>query len=92
MYALSTGRVRTLNLTRVEMKFPVLAGCSAACAFFLNFTALQAGEVSVVAPIFSSFPLFGVFLSHFFLKEQITGRVWLGAAIIICGVALVQFF
>ena len=91
-YILFSGRMKTLNFTRSQIKFPILAGCAAAASFFLNFTSLQAGEVSVVAPIFSTFPLFGVFLSHFFLKEQITGRTWLGAAIIVAGIALIQVF
>jgi len=90
IYIVATGRARQLNFTRGEITFPVLAGCSTAAAFFLNFTALQIGEVSVVAPIFSAFPLFGVFLSHFFLKEQITGRTWLGAAIIVLGIVVIQ--
>lgn len=89
---IATGQIKKLNFTRGEITFPALAGCSMAAAFFLNLSALQRGEVSIVAPVFSTFPLFGVFLSHFFLKEQITGRTWLGAIIIILGIAVIQLF
>ncbi|MCH7648989.1 MAG: EamA family transporter, partial [Thaumarchaeota archaeon] len=57
-----------------------------------NFSALKIGDVSVVAPVFSTFPLFGVFLRRFLLKEPITGRTWLGTIIIIVGVAVIQVF
>ena len=88
-YMIGTKRIKTLRLTRGEVTFPVLAGCSMAAAFFLNFSALQIGDVSIVAPVFSIFPLFGVFLSHLLLKEQITGRTWLGAAVIVAGIAVI---
>jgi LPXTG-motif cell wall-anchored protein len=91
-YTLGTRQIKKLNFTRVEATFPVLAGCSMAAAFFLNFKALEIGDVAVVAPIFSAFPLFGVFLSHFILKEQITARIWLAAIIIVLGVGLIQVF
>jgi drug/metabolite transporter (DMT)-like permease len=90
-YVVATKKVRNLKPTK-KMIFPVIAGFSMATAFTLNFSALRIGDVSMVAPVFSTFPLFGVFLSHFILKEQITGRVWIGAVIIIAGVAVIQVF
>jgi len=91
-WSLITGQTKNLRLAPSEITFPFFTGLSMSCAFFLNFTALQIGNVSIVAPIFSTFPLFGVFLSHFFLKEEITGRAWLGAAIIVLGIAVIQVF
>lgn len=91
-YIIGTSRFHHFRIAHRGSLFPVLAGFSMASAFFLNFSALQIGDVSVVAPVFSTFPLFGVFLSHFFLKEQITGRTWLAAAIIVFGIAVIQAF
>ena len=80
------------HFTKTEVVYPVLVGISMACAFFFNFSALQEGSVALVASVFSTFPLFGVFLSHFLLKEQITSRTWLGAAIIVAGIIVIQVF
>lgn len=91
-YMLGTKRIRNVHFTRKENVFPILGGCATACAFFLHLNALQIGDVSLVAPMLSTFPLFGVFLSHFFLKEEITRRTWLATAIIVSGVAIIQVF
>ena len=91
-YIVGTRRVRHFRVMHRGSIFPVLGGFCMAAAFFLNFSALQIGDVSIVAPVFSTFPLFGVFLSHFFLKEEITGRTWLGAIIIVLGIAIIQAF
>jgi drug/metabolite transporter (DMT)-like permease len=73
-----------------EIKFSLLAGVSLAAAFLLNFSALKLGQVSIVAPLLSTFPLFGIFLSHLFLKEQISKTMWLGVAFILAGVLFIQ--
>jgi uncharacterized membrane protein len=91
-YVISTRRFYHFKILHKGSIYPVLGGFSMASAFFLNFSALQIGSVSVVAPVFSTFPLFGVFLSHFFLKEHITGRTWLAAIIIVAGIAIIQVF
>jgi transporter family protein len=91
-YVISTRKFYHFSIIHKGSIFPVLGGFSMAIAFFLNFSALQMGSVSVVAPIFSTFPLFGVFLSHFILREDITGRTWLGAFIIVVGIAVIQAF
>jgi transporter family protein len=91
-YVIGTRRLYHLRVMHKGSVFPVLGGLCMASAFFLNYSALQMGSVSIVAPVFSTFPLFGVFLSHFFLHEQITGRTWLGAIIIVLGIAVIQAF
>ena len=91
-YVLGTKQIRKIHFSRKEMMFPALSGCAMAAGFFFNFSALQEGDVAVVASVFSTFPLFGVFLSHFLLKEQITSRTWLGAAIIVAGIIVIQVF
>ena len=74
------------------MVFPALSGGTMETSFFFNFSALQEGDVAIVASVFSTFPLFGVFLSHFLLKEQITSRTWLAAGIIVAGIVVIQLF
>ena len=91
-YVIATRQFYHLRIVHKGSIFPLLAGCSTAAAFLLNFTALEMGDVAVVAPVFSTFPLFGVVLSHFILKERITGRMKLGAIIIVSGVILIQAF
>lgn len=92
MYMAATGRLQNLRPTKAVAIFPVFAGLAMTAAFLLNLNALQIGDVSVVAPVFSTFPLFGIFLSHFILKERITRHMWIGALIIILGVAVIQVF
>lgn len=92
LYAAGTKRAGQFRPRKNLLKFPILAGGSMAAAFILNFSALKVGSVSVVAPILSTFPLFGVFLSHFFLREEITGRIWVAAAAIVLGIAVIQAF
>jgi drug/metabolite transporter (DMT)-like permease len=91
-YIFGTRRLYHLRVMHTGSLFPVIGGFCMACAFFLNFSALQIGSVSVVAPIMSTFPLFGVFLSHFFLQEDITRRTWLAAIFIVFGIAVIQVF
>ena len=91
-YMVGTKQIRKLNISRAENLFPVLGGCAMAAGFFFNFRALEQGSVALVASVFSTFPLFGVFLSHLLLKEQITSRTWLGAAIIVAGIVVIQLF
>ncbi len=91
-YVVGTRQIRKINFAKKEMIFPALSGCTMAAGFFFNFRALQEGDVAIVASVFSTFPLFGVFLSHFLLKEQITSRTWLAAAIIVAGIIVIQVF
>jgi len=91
-YILASQKIPQLRFSLQANKFPLFAGLATSGAFLLNFSVLKVGDVSIVAPLLSTFPLFGVFLSHFFLNEEITGRVWLGAVIIITGVAVINVF
>ena len=91
-YVVGTKQMRKINFARREIMFPAFSGCAMALSFFFNFRALQEGDIAIVASVFSVFPLFGVFLSHFLLKEQITSRTWLGAAIIVAGIIVIQAF
>jgi uncharacterized membrane protein len=57
---------------------------------FLVLVALGLGEVSVVAPLAGTAPLFVLPFTSLFLKgvEQLTGRIVIGAILIVLGVFL----
>ena len=91
-YAIWSGKILELRTSSFSsIKFPLLAGASLSTAFLLNFNALSYGEISIVAPIMSTFPLFGVLLSFVFLKEKITEGMWLGIIFILAGISFIQF-
>ncbi len=72
----------------------VLAAASVALladvlSFWLQFSALRVGEVSTVAPIVNSSPLFLVGLSALLLGERVTRWTLIGVVLIVAGVWLV---
>jgi len=69
----------------------VAAGITENAGVFLNVVALGLGTVSVVAPLYSSAPIFVLFLSFFFLRgiEALSGRVIAGTLLIVGGVYLI---
>lgn len=82
----------TLRLSKKAVVFYTLSGISVSAALMLNMAALRVGEVSVVAPLISTFPLFAVFQSQLILRgsEIITWNIWLGTAVIVAGVILIS--
>jgi len=59
-------------------------------AWFSIFSALNIGNISLVAPIANSYSLVTLFLSHFFLKkiEIITLRTVLATVLVVGGVTM----
>ncbi|MDA1337151.1 MAG: DMT family transporter [bacterium] len=91
LYVLWSKQVSVLRASSFsDIKFSLLAGVSLSAAFLLNFSALQMGEVSIVAPLMSTFPMFGVLLGSVFLKERITQKMFLGMIFILAGVSFIQ--
>jgi len=73
----------------------LLYGISGLLAFFANyftFSALNLGQVVIVAPLVSLNPLFTLALMWLFLRklERVTGKIVLGAFFIICGAAILS--
>ncbi len=71
------------------------SGISGLLAFFANyftFSALNLGQVVIVAPLVSLNPLFTLALAWLFLRnvERVTGKILLGALFIICGAAILS--
>ncbi len=82
---------RRIVRSRQALKFFCLAGTSLAVAFYFLFTALKMGEVSRVMALLGTTPLLTVALAAVFLRdvEQITLRIYTGAASIVAGVVLI---
>lgn len=65
--------------------FLALSGIATGLSWLFYFKALQAGDVSRVAPLDKLSVVFTLILAAFFLKEQVSPRVILGAGLITAG-------
>ncbi len=65
--------------------FLVLSGIATGLSWLFYFKAIQEGDVSRVAPIDKLSVVITIFLSFLLLKEQISPKVILGAALITAG-------
>ncbi len=70
------------------------AGALNCLAFYFMFEALRLGDVSVVAPLMATPPLFNLILSYFFLRslEPFTWRVVGGTLLTVLGTMAMLFF
>ena len=94
VYLLATGKYRDVVLTRHAVRWFGLTGILAGLAVTGSLSALQMGEVVIVAPLVATVPLFTVILSAVFLRslERVTWRIALGAACICIGsIVLIVF-
>ena len=68
-----------------------LCGLLNALGFFLHFTALNIGDLSVVSPLTSTAPVFSLIMSYFLLRsvERITPAILVGTACMVIGAALI---
>lgn len=62
-----------------------------ALGFFLHFTAISIGDLSIVAPLTSTAPIFSLAMSFFMLRrmERITPAIIVGTACMVVGAALI---
>ncbi len=65
--------------------FLILSGAATGLSWLFYFKALQAGDVSRVAPIDKLSVAITICLSFLFLKEPVSLRVIIGALLITCG-------
>lgn len=81
------------KLTLVDFKLMWITGVVMALAWVFTFYALSFGDVSKVAPIINTQPLFVYVLAHFYPKEigNVSLRSLVGAIIIIIGLAIFFF-
>lgn len=73
------------SLTRQNWIFLLLSGCATGLSWIFYFRALQVGEVSQVAPVDKASVPIAILLSVIFLKEALTLKMAIGAALIIAG-------
>jgi uncharacterized membrane protein len=88
---LVTGKVNSLDFNSKCLPYFLAAGLFASLGQILTFMALNAGEVSVVAPLGNTTPLFIIAYSSVFLRgeEKITAPLIIGAVLLVAGVAAI---
>ena len=75
----------TTHLTRQNWIFLLLSGAATGLSWIFYFRALQMGKVSQVAPVDKTSVAIAILLSAVILKEMLTWKALLGAAMIIGG-------
>ena len=82
--------IRTVD--RKSLVFVSLAGLTSVAAFAAPVFAVQQVDVVVVAPLYSTFPLWTLLLSHMFIGrlENVTLRLTVGATLAVAGVVAVS--
>jgi len=89
---LARGKLNGINnLTRTNWIFLILSGVATGLSWLFYFRALQAGEVSKVAPIDKLSVAIAIIISVIFLHEKLTWQEGAGAALIIGGTLLLIF-
>lgn len=85
------GRIRLIKPERQSLPFFGSAAFISATAQVLNFAALSMGEVSAMAPLLDSTPLFTVLFSAIFLRdlEKVTARIVLGVLLMLTGAIII---
>lgn len=88
-----TGQIRSIKWDGRCLPSYGSAALISIVAQVFTFTALSAGQVSVIVPLVNTNPLFIVILSALFLKdvEKVTGLVVTGAILTVGGVALITY-
>jgi transporter family protein len=85
-----TGEFRPLSsVSRRSQVFLVLSGLATGVSWLCYFRALQLGPVSRVAPIDKLSLLLVAVFGVFLLGEKLSGRNWLGLALMAAGAVLV---
>jgi drug/metabolite transporter (DMT)-like permease len=84
----TTKRLGQIRMERESLRFFVSAALLATLAQIANFIALAQADVSVIIPLLNTTPLFTVFFSALFLRsvERVTGRIAVGAILMVAGV------
>lgn len=85
------GIIKDRHAPRRALLMMVLAGLATTAGVTFNLLALSRAPVVIVAPVSSITPLVSLALAHIFLQrlERVTPRMWLGAALVVAGVATI---
>ena len=83
---LARGETKNLaGLSKQNLIFLIISGIATGLSWLFYFKALQLGKVSQVAPVDKLSVALTIILSVVFLKEAITLKMAIGAALIIAG-------
>ena len=83
---LARGETKNLaGLSKQNLIFLIISGIATGLSWIFYFKALQLGKVSQVAPVDKLSVALTIILSVLFLKEAITLKMAIGAALIIAG-------
>jgi bacterial/archaeal transporter family protein len=77
------------SLTKTNILFLVLSGIATGLSWIFYFKALETGDVSKVAPIDKLSVAIAIWLSFIILKEPVSAKVLLGAALIVAGTIVI---
>jgi bacterial/archaeal transporter family protein len=77
------------SLTKTNILFLVLSGIATGLSWIFYFKALETGDVSKVAPIDKLSVAIAIGLSFIILKEPVSAKVLLGAALIVAGTIVI---
>ncbi len=85
------GIIKDRRAPRRAFLMMALAGLATTAGVTFNLLALSRAPVVIVAPVSSITPLVSLALAHIFLQrlERVTPRIWLGAALVMAGVATI---
>jgi len=68
--------------------FGLISGAGLALGLLFYYMALEKGQVSIVVPLTSIYPIVSVILSYVILKENLSILQWIGAFLIVTGAVL----
>ena len=77
------------GLSRTNCFWLALSGVTTAASWIFYYKAIKEGDVSTVALLDKGSVLVAVALAFFILKEPITLRMALGAALMVCGLIII---
>jgi drug/metabolite transporter, DME family len=86
-----SGNARAIQMDRRSLPFYVSAAIFALIGQLCTFIALNGGQISVVAPLINTTPLFAIAFTALFLRgeEKINRFVLIGVVLLVAGIALI---
>ena len=87
-YSVSWEELRAVS--RVNALWLGLSGVTTTCSWVFYYKALKAGDVATVALIDKGSVVVAMFLAWLLLKEVLTLRMLVGAALIVCGLLVIS--
>lgn len=94
LYLVATGKMNQLKLTRRSARYFVTSGFVVTAGWLAMYNALSRGNVSVVAALIGTNPLFSLLMSYIFLRssERIDRMVVFGCLAIVGGAVIITLF